>query len=227
MKVRNASITVLLLSCGILSTVCGLLSTSLAFASLRGKVNQGNRFYKEGNYPKALERYRDAQIDYPEMDRLHLNVGSALYKMKRYRQAIEEYEKVVYSKAPLFQAKAYYNIGNCLYRLGKLKDSIFYYKKALELNPKDSDAKYNIEFVQRKLKELMDKQKKEGQKGKIREGKEKDKQSPSKVREANNRERKGMSKEDAKRILDAFKEEKRRRIMIMGKPESEDVEKDW
>jgi TolA-binding protein len=37
-----------------------------------------------------------------------------------------------------------------------LEEALEFYKKVLEINPDDEDAKYNIEFVQKKIKEMMD-----------------------------------------------------------------------
>ncbi len=41
----------------------------------------------------------------------------------------------------------YYNIGNCYYRLGELGNSIVAYERSLRLDPSNSDAKANLEFV--------------------------------------------------------------------------------
>ncbi|MCZ6821011.1 MAG: tetratricopeptide repeat protein [Calditrichaeota bacterium] len=56
------------------------------------------------------------------------------------------------------QAQSYYNLGNTHFRMGKLPVSILYYKKAIKLNPKDEDAKYNLEYVRAKLKDEANKQ---------------------------------------------------------------------
>lgn len=136
-----------------------LLNTENTYASARKKVQQGNNSYKKKMYEKALEKYRDAQIDSPESKPVYFNLANSMYKMGKYEEAMEEYEKSTYSKDTELQAKAYYNMGNSLYRQGKLPEAILYYKKALEINPDDEDAKYNIEYIQKKIKEMMDKQK--------------------------------------------------------------------
>ena len=43
-------------------------------------------------------------------------------------------------------------MGNALFRMNKLKESIVAYKKALELDPTDMDAKFNLEFVREQVK---------------------------------------------------------------------------
>jgi len=48
------------------------------------------------------------------------------------------------------ESKIYYNIGNSKYRQGNLRESLDYYKKALELNPKDDDARYILNLLRRR-----------------------------------------------------------------------------
>ncbi len=49
----------------------------------------------------------------------------------------------------------YYNLGNTYYRLGKVGKAILNYERALKLDPSNSDAKTNLEFVKTKI---LDKQ---------------------------------------------------------------------
>ena len=217
-----------------------LCLVSGAFAAgLKGKVDAGNGLYNKGSFDGALSKYQDAQIDEPENPVLHFNSGDAHYKMEKYEEAVKEYEKASYSKDIGLQAKSYYNIGNSLYKSGKMPEAIQYYQKCLELNPKDQDAKYNIEFVRKKIKEQIDKNKQEGKEGqdkkenkqeqKSKEGKDnKDKkeQKQQQAKEAkenkDNKDRKDkkegeekkdkMSREDAERILKAINEDEKRSL---------------
>jgi len=138
------------------AVACGALC-SPARAGLRAAVRDGNSYFAAQEYDRALESYRGAQMDDPENELLHYNAGAALYRQGKYEDALTELEKATYSRDIAQQAQTYYNIGNTLYRLGRLPEAILNYKKALELAPADEDAKYNIEFVQRKIKEQLDK----------------------------------------------------------------------
>ncbi|MHB2147614.1 tetratricopeptide repeat protein [Calditrichota bacterium LG25] len=126
--------------------------------SVRGKVNRGNEYYKQGKYEQALAQYQDALLDDPLNETAIFNKGNALYKLKKYKEAIEAYQKVVGSENLNLSARAFYNIGNCYFQENKLKESIEAYKKALELNPDDYQAKYNLELARARLKEMADKQ---------------------------------------------------------------------
>jgi len=134
------------------------------------KVRAGNRLYEAGEYLQAHERYTDAQVDAPEMKELDFNVGDTLYKQRKYEDAIAAYSRATESVRPEVEAGAQYNIGNCKYMLGEqqgsielMREAIDEYRQALSLDPDDVDAKFNIEFVQRRIKELISQQQQQGQ----------------------------------------------------------------
>ncbi|MDP2980546.1 MAG: tetratricopeptide repeat protein [Candidatus Omnitrophota bacterium] len=222
--------------------------------SLASKNKEGNMLYKEGKVDEALSKWRDAQIEIPDSDKLHYNIGNGLHRQKRYEDALKEYEKSLDSKDSELQQKAYYNMGNTRYRMGKLLEAIEGYKKCLNINPNDEDAKYNIEFIKKKLKEQpkkeeqqqkesLQKENKNGEQHKqnqpaqaAQEQQQKD-QKPSegqkleKDKENQGEDKKGeMSKEDAIRLLDAMKDdEKDLQKELRNQPAEGQyrVDKDW
>jgi len=127
--------------------------------NLREKVNDGNGLYKDGKFEQALGNYKDAQLDDPLNPTIFFNSGDALYKMKKYKEARESFQKLVASKQIDLAARAHFNIGNSWFNENKLQESIDEYKKALDLTPNDQDAKYNLELARAKLKEQSKKQK--------------------------------------------------------------------
>lgn len=114
-------------------------------------VEKGNRLVKEKKYQSAVENYRKAQIKRPKEPVVRYNLGTALYELYDYREAERELEQALsLAKDAPTQAKALYNYGNAQYRLGNFDPAIEAYKKTLDLDPKDQDAKYNLEFLQKK-----------------------------------------------------------------------------
>lgn len=205
------------------------------------KNNEGVKLYNEDKAEEALSKWRDAQIDDPDKKELHYNIGSALYKQEKYEDAFKEYEKSLSSKDTALHAKTYYNMGNSSYRMGRLPEAIEYYKKTLEIDPDDEDAKYNIEFIRKKMKENQQKQElQQDQQEKQREGQKGDEEQESQGQEqqagVNKREEKeqvqegDMSKEDAVRLLDAMKDDEKGLQRELRKQPGEGryrVEKDW
>ncbi|KPL19734.1 MAG: hypothetical protein AMJ92_02015 [candidate division Zixibacteria bacterium SM23_81] len=134
-----------------------------AWGSVAGKVRKGNKEYGQGNYQQALKEYRDAQLEDPESSPLHYNIGNALYKQEKWQEAQVEYGNVLSSQDKQLAGMTNYNMGNVHYRLGNLQEAIEAYKNALRINPDDRDAKYNLEFIQKKLPENSQQQSQQSQ----------------------------------------------------------------
>ena len=124
----------------------------------RTKVKKGVEAYKKSSFDNALNNFQDALLDDPENPLLHFNMGDALYKKKKYADALKSFEKALSTRDVKLQEKAYYNIGNVHYQQNEYQKAIEAYKRALDLDPKDKQAKHNLELVRAKLKENAKKQ---------------------------------------------------------------------
>jgi tetratricopeptide (TPR) repeat protein len=151
----------------------------LAKVTAAAKVKQANRLYSQEKFDEALQKYNEALSDKPDSTLIHFNSGTALYKKKDYEKAILEFTKALVTDNLEMEAASNYNIGNCKYRQGKLKintdltqavqlyrEALDYYKRAIELNQKNENAKFNHEFVEKELKILLDKLKQQPQQSK-------------------------------------------------------------
>ncbi len=114
--------------------------------------------YREGRYDAALERFMDVQVERPEDPELRLNIGSVHYQRKDYEAAKAAYARAADTADPTIRSEALYNLGNTAYREGKLNDAIDFYMGALEENPDDEDAKFNLEFVREEIKRRQEQQ---------------------------------------------------------------------
>ncbi len=155
MKIKNKNCTVLLLI-----LFLSLASNAvLAQGAGRRQIAEGNKHYAENKFDEANDKYRDAEVANPESPIVHFNIGDALYKKRKYEEALQAYQKTLQkSDDPQLQAQAYYNSGNTYFRLNKWQESLQSYQEALKLNPNDQDAKYNLEYVRAKIKENAQKQ---------------------------------------------------------------------
>ncbi len=124
--------------------------------SLYSKMKKGADHYEQGSYDEALKTFVDAQIESPEDSQVKYNVASTHYRMKNYEEAVKGYQDVAATARDVrLEEQSLYNIGNCLYRQGKLEEALEYYKKALDFDPNDQDAKYNLEFVREEIKKRL------------------------------------------------------------------------
>ncbi len=220
---------------------------ALVFAQAgRKQVQEGNKLFLEEKYDAANNKYRDALNQDPLSPIIHFNLGNVNYKKQSFEDALEAYDKALTSEDILKQSQSYYNRGNTLFRMGNLAESILAYKRALELNPDDQDAKYNLEYVRALLKDNAEKQPQQqqqgGQQGQQQENQSADRDENSEdepqqeeerteaqEQEAAQAEEKEISKEDAERILDALadnekEQQKGRKIKGSG---TRRVVKDW
>ncbi len=140
-----------------------------SFSSLNKKGNQayeraqeyqqkGDKEQTASELEQALKYYRDAEIEKPESPALSYNLGNVMYQQEKYQDALDKYYKALGSDDIAHQAWSWYNLGNTFYRSGKYPEAIQAYEKCLDLTPDDEDAKYNLELVRKKMKEMMDKE---------------------------------------------------------------------
>ncbi|MEI8176282.1 MAG: tetratricopeptide repeat protein, partial [Candidatus Omnitrophota bacterium] len=151
-------------------------ATGYAAVGASGNVRAGNRLYRDGKLDAALEKYHAASAALPDSDIVNFDIGAAWYKKEEYQKAAESFTKALTSEHKKIEADALYNLGNCKYKLGKLKEntdlatcvgllreSLDYYKRAVAIDQKNADARFNHEVIERELKVLLDKMKKEPQ----------------------------------------------------------------
>lgn len=195
--------------------------------SIRKKVADGNKLFIEEKYDEATNKYRDALIDDPESPQIQFNIGNAEYKKKKYEEAFTNYQKSLSTDDIMLQSQSYYNMGNTFYRMGKLPESILAYTQSLKYNPDDLDAKYNLEFVRKKLKDQANKQQSDNQQqqqqqqqqqneneqqqdeNKQEQQQEEQNEQQQEQQSQQSEQEQKMSEEDAKRILDALKDDEK------------------
>ena len=133
--------------------------------------------YEAGAYDQALEGFVDRQVERPEDPRAQLDVGAARYKLRDWEQADRAFSSAAASGDPKLRARALYDLGNTAFRQGKLDEAVLRYQAALEADPDDADAKFNLEFVRDEIRRRMEEAKKrqEQQKDQPQQGKQGDK----------------------------------------------------
>lgn len=82
-----------------------------------------------------------------KVEQMVFEKGNQLYLSGDYSGAREEYQKIVNSGFE--SVELYYNLGNTFYKLGQIPSAILYFEKALVLNPKDMDIRFNLDQANR------------------------------------------------------------------------------
>ena len=213
-------------------------STRVQQAQAKMAAAQKSFTEAEVRYKKAIktkdEKYLEAEF----------NLGDALFKQGRYDDARQKFESIIEDPKtpPTIKGYAHFNIGNAHLQefaqdpqenKDKIDESIESYKQALRMNPKDANARFNLEFArnlkqkqqqqqqqqqqdQDQNKEEKEDQKQDQNKDKEQEqNKDKDKEQKGENQEKDNKqekeEEKGqeekkdeISKEEAERLLKAL-----------------------
>ncbi len=130
-------------------------ATAACVASAHRLNEEGNSLYEEGAFGEALEAYREAQVERPDLAELNYNAANALHRLEDYERAVDEVLRALPIEDDDLAFRAYYALGNNYYRLGRLADAFDAYKRALILDPSDVDAKFNLELVGRLLAQQL------------------------------------------------------------------------
>jgi tetratricopeptide (TPR) repeat protein len=160
-----------ILVCAAALCCCAVLLPFSTFASSSGAL----RDYKAGNYDNALKEYERLLQRNSGDPRLRFNAGAAAYQNQQFDEAFKQFDQTLQSSTDLkLQELAYYNRANSLYWLGErttdpakktenwekaLKD----FDSSLKLNPQDADARFNREFVKKRIEQLKQQQQQQQQ----------------------------------------------------------------
>ena len=233
--------------------LCLCLTESLLWAqkkTYRDYLRSGNRLYRDSMYTKAEVDYRKAIEANSRFPQAHFNLGNALLRQQKPKEAMQAYEqavKVETNKGRL--ASIYHNMGVILQSQKQFGPAIECYKNALRRNPADNESRYNLVLCQHQLKNnpQQDQQNdnKENKDGKDK-NKEEDKNSSKKDKQENKDKKEdqqkqqqkqsqqneeNMSKENAEQLLNAAmqdeKDTQERIRKAMAKPRQRKLEKQW
>ena len=151
-----------------------------------GKAMEGTELYRKQKFNQASQKFLEAHNGKPGDPKISYNLGNSLYKQGSFEKALQSYSKSAEQKSDSsIKQKVAYNVGNVLFRMNKLDESVAAYKKALELDPSDMEAKFNLEFV----REQIEKKKQEQQKqDKSKKGKENQRSADKKSQNNNDRQ---------------------------------------
>ncbi|OQX29602.1 MAG: hypothetical protein B0D92_02875 [Spirochaeta sp. LUC14_002_19_P3] len=121
--------------------------TSCGKSSPAWQVLKGNLSYRRGLYQKAILSYQTAR-DSLETDKdiVQYNLGNVFYALGEGKAALQTWElaeKNAVDADILFRTA--FNRGVVYLNLGQYDNAFLSFKRALEINPGDTDAKINLE----------------------------------------------------------------------------------
>ena len=210
-----------------------LISLSSFSQAERKFIRKGNDAFEDKDYTQSEVNYRKALETDNNSFEAQFNVGDALYKQEKYEEAARQFGSLTSQDVSDQKlARAYHNMGNSFLQANKLKESISAYKQALRHNPGDVETKHNLTYALRKMKQQQEQQqqKKNQQQQQQDQQKQNQQQNQQQKKDQQNQDRQGqnqqnpqdqkekernqspqsgnpqqqISKEDAKRLLQAL-----------------------
>jgi len=107
--------------------------------------------YKRNNFYEARKYYESVLEKRQDDPAANFGLGVSAYQQGDIKSAMDAFARIIRDDEPGLKAKSYYNMGNILYDQQRPEESLAFFKKALELDPDDSDAKFNYEILKYRL----------------------------------------------------------------------------
>ena len=205
----------------------------------RDYIREGNRNFRSGKFAEAEVSYRKSIEKNPRNPQAAYNLGNALFAQKKDSAAVVAYESgVQLETSAIRKSMGYHNMGVVCQSHKMFSEAIEAYKNALRLNPKDDEARYNLEICKKQQKNQQNKQNQDKQdqkkddKGKDqKKDQQKEKQKQDKDKQQQNKDKNKMSKDNAEQLLNAAiqqeKNTQKRRKDKMQQPRSRQLDKNW
>ena len=152
----------------------------------RTETRQGNHAYNGKHYDEAVKHYSMALKKDSNYYKAQYNLGNAMYRQGNYSGAGECYTHALQdpSLKPAERSKIHYNLGNSNLQSGLAKrksmdpanpqqdngmqdfqQAVNNYKESLKLDPKSQDAKYNLSYAMKMLRQAQQEKQQNGSGG--------------------------------------------------------------
>ena len=164
------------------------------------KLDEAKKAYENKEYEKSDKIY-SAYAAKSQKGDVNYNLGNALYKEGRYKEAVKAYKKATFD-AKESKAKNYSNLGNAYVKSAEkksLQKAIKAYEDSLKLK-EDKDTRENLEAVKKYLEEQKKKEQKKKNKNKNKKkDKNKDKDKKNKDKKKNQKKDSDKKNKDGKK----------------------------
>ena len=111
-------------------------------------IRLAEKYYLDNKFGKSLELVNDEKLD-SEIEALRIR-GNAYGKLHKYREAIDEFEKVVKILPDDFLCL--FHLGIFYYRISDFKNSVKYYEMAEKIYPEHPTIKSDLPLARKKMK---------------------------------------------------------------------------
>ena len=212
----------------------------------RSDIRKGNSQYEHKKFTEAEIQYRKALEINPHSKEGAYNLGNALYRQNKPKEALEQYQNALnVQNDPLKKSQIFHNAGNVFMANKEYDKAVESYKNSLIIHPGDNETRYNLALAQAMLKKQQQQQKQDKDKKKDQKDDQKDKQqqqqkqddqekkqNQNKKQEQQQQQQEQVSKEKARQLLDALSQDEKDtqekvKKLQMQQSKSRKTDKDW
>ncbi|WP_404318456.1 VWA domain-containing protein [Malaciobacter canalis] len=150
-------------------------------------IDKAQEAYENKDYEKAAKEFKKVA----KTPQAYYNLANSLYKQKKFKQALENYKKVISSDESL-EFKKLHNMGNSYTKLNQLQEAIRSYEKALKFK-EDKQTRQNLDAVKDALKKQN---KQDSKKSNEKNNKQKNKNSKNNDNKENDKQNSNQNQKD-------------------------------
>ncbi len=111
------------------------------------------RAEEHGRWDKAVRLFTQMLANDPDNVVLMRSLADALYHKGEYAKAGVLYDQIGKRSPQSEVPNVWYNQGNSAFQAGRYPEAASWYRKTLSRNPRDVQAKHNLELAQRRMQE--------------------------------------------------------------------------
>lgn len=141
----------------ILLALCLLMPDPARALDLASSLEKGVTAFDAGDYEAALTHFIDAQLRDPDNPEIDFNIGTAYYRLGKFDEAAQSFERAAGSETTALRNKGLYNLGNSRFKKGELEKAIETWETLLKETPQDKPDKKvteNLAFAKKQLEEM-------------------------------------------------------------------------
>jgi Ca-activated chloride channel homolog len=147
---------------GGLMALAALLAGFSPFRAEERNVRDGNERLASGDPAAALSRYDEAEKAAGAHAEIEYDRGGALYRLGRRAEARQAWRRSQGRAPGALSSRASQNIGTALASEGDREGAIAAFTEALRQDPRNEDARFNLEVLLRRKEEQQQQQQQQG-----------------------------------------------------------------
>ena len=125
----------------------------------RKNIKEGNKLYEKKKYTESEISYRKALEVNKKSKEGSYNLGNALFKQNKTKEALEQYQIALSQQPdPIKRSQILHNAGNGFMQAKDYSNAVASYRMSLRFNPNDDETRYNLAVAQAYLKNQQQQQ---------------------------------------------------------------------